>query len=91
MGSPQREGNNTVIATFHKDLSQQHRRKNLRWEDFTESLTMIQGRDGKVMDWGSDGDIEMNRRGIEEGRIGRIFGQRNGVAKGREVSGWASG
>lgn len=86
MGSPQREGNNTA-----KDLSQQQRRKNLRWEDFTESLTMIQRRDGKVMDCSSDGGIEMNRRDIEEGRIGRIFDQRNGIAKGREVSGWASG
>lgn len=28
----------------------------------------------------------MNRRDMEEGRIGRIFDQRNGVAKGREVS-----
>lgn len=54
MGSPQREGN-TVIATFHKGLSQQQRRENWRGRDFTESLTMIQGRDGNVLDWGSDG------------------------------------
>lgn len=52
---------------------------------------MIRERDGKVMDWSGDGGMEMNRRDIEEGRIGRIFDQRNGVAKGKVVSGWASG